>query len=117
MPKHIETGRKGELLAKKYLEEKGYLILHLNWRHSYYEIDLIASRNGVLHFIEIKTRRNDNFGMPEESVTTGKMKRLKCAADEFQFLYPDFEKVQYDVLSVRLGQNNQNEILLIEDVE
>ena len=55
MAKHIETGKAGEKLAIHWLKERAYTILEQNWRHSRWEVDIIAEKGTVLHFIEIKT--------------------------------------------------------------
>ena len=49
---HNKVGTEGEDLAAAWLLEKGYEILHRNWRHSYFEIDIIALKNKMLHFVE-----------------------------------------------------------------
>jgi len=51
-----ETGRSGEELAEKYLTSRGFKIMARNWRWFKYEIDLIAIHEGVVVFIEVKTR-------------------------------------------------------------
>ncbi len=48
---HNKFGADGETLAAEWLTGKGYEILHRNWRHSHYEIDIIALKNKMLHFI------------------------------------------------------------------
>src|ERR1700759_1200822 len=81
---------KGELLAVSWLQERGYRILHRNWRFSRYEIDIIAERAGILHFIEVKTRSGNVFGEPEEAVTDAKLNRMMLAAEEYQYQYPQY---------------------------
>ncbi|MGH2647556.1 MAG: YraN family protein, partial [Ginsengibacter sp.] len=49
MAHHNTTGKVGEQMALKYLLQKGFVILHQNWRHSHWEVDVIASLNDVLH--------------------------------------------------------------------
>jgi putative endonuclease len=51
MTKHIKVGKKGESLALSYFKEKGYHILHQSWRSGNWEVDLIASKNDILHII------------------------------------------------------------------
>ncbi len=115
MARHQLLGKQGEILAVQWLKEKGYTILHQNWRYSYYEIDIIASKASVLHFIEVKTRSNKTFGEPEESVSEKKMLNMMNAADEFQLQYPEWKLVQYDVLSITI-LNNVPDYFFIEDV-
>ncbi|MFM9908090.1 MAG: YraN family protein, partial [Chitinophagaceae bacterium] len=83
MASHNETGKKGEELAAAWLEESGFCLLHRNWRHSHYEIDIIATKSNKVHFIEVKTRSSNRFGFPEESVSDKKIENLMQAAEEF----------------------------------
>ena len=116
MATHNETGKTGESLAAEWLKKSGFTLLHYNWRHSHYEIDIIASRANMLHFIEVKTRRSNRFGYPEESVSDRKMENLMQAAEEFLYRHPEWKKVQYDVLSITMGKNEEADFFLIEDV-
>ena len=116
MARHNETGKKGELLAATWLKEHSYEILHVNWRYSHYEIDIVASRDGILHFIEVKTRSSTTFGHPEESVSGKKFSSLMNAAEEFMFQHPQWKRIQYDVLSITKLKDQPVEYFLIEDV-
>ena len=116
MARHNLNGKQGERLAAKYLQQNGYVILNVNWRYSHYEIDIIATKGDVLHFIEVKTRHTNTFGHPEESVTKKKFKSLMNGAEEFLFQYPQWKKVQYDVLSITSLKDQPVEFFLIEDV-
>jgi putative endonuclease len=111
------TGKKGEQLAGDYLLSLGYEILNRNWRHRRAEIDIIASRNGVLHFVEVKTRTTMEFGFPEESVGYKKMKTLMAAGAAYQYKNPGWRDIQYDVLSIILKDQNPPEYLLLSDVD
>lgn len=91
-------------------------MLHRNWRHRHWEVDIIASYEDVLHFIEVKTRRNAKFGLPEESVGRRKMKSLAEASEEFQYRYPQWKRIQFDILSIHLAQDRPPEIFFIEDI-
>lgn len=71
-----ELGAAGEDLAAGYLELGGYAILERNFRTRYGEIDLIASRGGVIFFIEVKTRRSAACGFAEEAVNGAKRKKI-----------------------------------------
>ena len=59
-----------------YLGEQGYLILAHNWRCSAGELDIVAREGGTLAFVEVRTRRGDRFGTPEESITPTKQAKL-----------------------------------------
>ena len=116
MATHNETGKKGEQLAYEWLVRNGFSILHHNWRYSHYEIDIIAAREKILHFTEVKTRRNHRFGFPEEAVSKKKMQRLMLAAEEYLFQNPEWKRVQYNILSISLLKNEEPRFFLIEDV-
>ncbi len=116
MAQHNHTGILGEQMAAKYLLEKGFTILHQNWRHSHWEVDLIASLNDTLHFIEVKTRRTKKFGNPEDDVTKKKMENLINASEEYLFSNPQWKKIQFDILSINIPRNEAAEYFFIEDV-
>ncbi len=75
-----ETGRAGERAAAEYLRRAGYEICALNWRQGRYELDIVACREGVLHFVEVKTRRSGSLTPPEAAATQRKFRALSRAA-------------------------------------
>ncbi|ULQ53126.1 YraN family protein [Flavihumibacter fluvii] len=105
MSTHLAIGRYGEEIAAKWLLENGFTILFNNWRHGRKEIDLIASKKGTLHIIEVKTRRGNNFGPPEYQVNHRKLKYLQDAASAFLEENPQWRKIQFDIISVVLEPN------------
>lgn len=115
MARHNETGKLGEELARQYFIKANYTILETNWRHRRNEVDIIATKNNMLHFIEVKCRRSSTFGHPEESVTKAKIKNMIDASEEYLFLNPHFQRIQFDVLAITLI-NEEVEYFLIEDV-
>jgi putative endonuclease len=116
MPEHIELGKLGENLACDFLQRQNYTILFRNWRYSNAEIDIIASHEKVLHFIEVKTRSTKNYGEPEDSVNSKKMKKLIDAAEAFQEEQPEWTRIQFDILSITMEKGNAVEYFLLEDV-
>lgn len=110
------TGNKGEDAAANWLLQNNYAILHRNWRFKHSEVDIIATKNNKLHFVEVKTRTNTKFGLPEESITQTKMNALKKAAIGFLEQYPMYQYLQFDVMAITLNKNKTEEIFLIEDV-
>jgi putative endonuclease len=116
MALHITRGKEGEALALFYLRKRDFDILACNWRHGHYEIDVVAAKEGVLHFIEVKTRHSAAFGYPEEAVNRKKFHCLKKAAENFMQRYPLWKRIQFDILSIRVFADKKEEIFFIEDV-
>lgn len=82
-PARQTLGRWGERLAALYLQRRGYRILERNQRSASGEIDIIAQDGAFLVFVEVRTRRGDALGTPEESVTRAKRERLIALAQEY----------------------------------
>ena len=76
-------GRAGEDLARRHLQQAGYDVLEANYRTRGGEIDLVARRDGVLVFVEVRTRRGGRLGPPEESVDAKKQARLVAMVEEY----------------------------------
>ena len=110
------TGNRGEELAVNYLLQHGFTIVERNWRFRYAEVDIIAAKENRLRFFEIKTRTSDKYGKPEESMSHKKMSMLKTAAEEYQYLNPQWKFIQFDVLAITLKYNQPAEFYMIEDV-
>ena len=117
MAQHNDIGKKGEDLAAGWLKGKGFTILDRNWRSARCEVDIIAARQGIYHFIEVKSGTGSSYGRPEERVSRKKIGNLMRAAVAWQhrFAQPG-KRVQYDVLSVSMLRDKEPEYLLIEDV-
>lgn len=116
MPHHVEFGRQGEELAAQWLTQQGFSILQRNWRHGRYEVDIIAGRSGILHFIEVKSRRSRVYGYPEESVGRKKLHHVMLGAAGWLHRWPAYLRVQYDVLAIILNKGSVPEYVLFEDV-
>lgn len=116
MATHIDFGKLGEQLAEDFLVGRGYTILHRNWRHSRYEIDIVAIKNNLPHFIEVKTRSSKIFGEPEQSVNKKKLRFLFQAVDEFLYQHPEYKNFQVDILSINLHPQQEPRYFFIEDV-
>lgn len=101
-------GKLGEGLASNYLSDKGFEIVHKNYRSRYGEIDIIAWKDGKIHFIEVKTRASKLKGMPYEAVNFHKVNHLKKAAYWYvsQNKLHD-RKLSLDVFSIILDDNEQ----------
>ncbi len=110
------TGNKGEEIAAAFLEQKGFIILEKNWRFRHWEVDIIAAANGILHFIEVKTRHSLLYGYPEESITKEKMNHLKRAATIYHSIHPKWKRIQFDVVAITLVNEEVKEIFMNDDV-
>lgn len=115
MARHNQTGKEGEELAAHWLAAHGYTILHRNWRHGNWEIDIIAHKGKRLHIIEVKTRRSENFGYPEENMDNKKMQSLINAAEEYMNQDERWQQLQFDILSITIFPG-RTDYFLIEDV-
>lgn len=114
MAQHNELGRRGEKLAETYLLENNYRIIQRNWSHEKNEIDIIASRDEFIVFVEVKTRSSSYWGSPEEAVTDTKIKRIVAAADYYLNKNNIDMPARFDVIAV-LIQKNTIDIEHIED--
>ena len=96
-------GTRGELLARKRLEELGYRIIDANARTRYGELDLVAIEDGCLVGVEVRTKRGVAFGTPEESITPSKARRLAELIEAYAQAHPDLpEDLRVDVVAVEM---------------
>ena len=116
-PEHLQTGVWGEEIAMAYLREKGFIILERDWHSKHRDIDIIAQQGEYLVFVEVKTRRNVNFGDPIQAIDYKKRRNLCLAINH----YLNYRKVdtpwRFDVITVvgTMSSNNMPEINHIED--
>lgn len=95
-----QLGSAGERKARRYLESRGYEFLVANHRTRFGEVDLVMRRNGVLVFVEVKTRRGHRQGYPEEAVTPRKLARIIRTAQAYRRLHRHSGPWQVDVVAV-----------------
>ena len=115
MAKHLDLGRRGESLAKAFMEQAGYEIMDENWTFGRAEIDLVAFKDGVIIFTEVKTRTGNRFGEPEDFVDARKQKLLISAADEYIYLMNHQGEVRFDIVAVLFDKQNNYTLKHIED--
>jgi len=101
----VGIGASRELLAARYLRQKGYKIQQLNYRCAVGEIDIVARLSGIYVFVEVRSRKNDDFGSPEESVDEFKRRRIvktaHCYIKEHSLYNSDF---RFDVVAFSGGR-------------
>ena len=112
--KTSETGRRGERAAVEYLRREGYEICALNWREGRYELDIVARTPGVLHFVEVKTRRAGSLTTPEEAITPAKVRALGHAARRYMAAYAVTEEVQFDLAAVTMRRDGGFDVRFVE---
>ena len=115
MAKHLDLGREGESLAKAHLENAGYEILDENWTHGKLEVDLIAYKDKMMIFAEVKARTGNFFGEPEDFVDARKQKMLIMAADEYIYKMNHQGEVRFDIISVLFDKQKNYTLKHIED--
>jgi putative endonuclease len=128
----LALGKWGESLASDYLRKRGYLILERNVRTPYGEIDLVTRqsfnqdglqpnssfpRGPVTVFVEVKTRRSEAFGLPEEAITSKKKAHLLSAAQSYLQSHPEFDgDWRIDVIAIqRLSASREPSIVHFEN--
>ena len=115
--KRRDTGILGEKLARDFLKKQGYSIKETNYRCPEGEIDIIASYEDSLVFIEVRTKTSLEFGSPEESITPAKKARMRAIALYYQQAHNDLPLLwRIDVVAVELNQKGElSRIELIEN--
>lgn len=116
MTEHLEVGRKGETLAEAWLKQKGFRIIDHNWRYGKCEIDLIAEKYGIPHFVEVKTRSGSTPVLPEYNVTRTKIRTLLRGISAYIDRHPCYNDFRLDILSICLNNGKEVEYFFIEDV-
>lgn len=99
---HLEIGRFGEDEAVAYLEKVGYDVLAKNWRFKNLEIDIIAKDNGVLTFVEVKTRHSFALADVDYFVDTKKQRRLVIAAEAYLHYSGYSGEIRFDIVAVTI---------------
>ncbi len=105
------AGERGEDLACRYLEDKGYTLIERNYRTRDGEIDLVMRGEGplagALVFVEVKLRRGTGFGDPLEAVTPKKQAKVRLMAEQYlaekeEDFATHFGEMRFDVVGILL---------------
>jgi putative endonuclease len=110
------VGDRGEDAAVDLLSKKNYEIIERNYRFGHGEIDIIAKDKDILVFVEVKTRKNLEFGPPELAVTKNKQRQIRKIAEMYlvENKITDMD-CRMDVVAILLKQNLPPEINHIEN--
>lgn len=101
---NVNKGKWGEELAAGYLRDKGFQIIFRNFYSKYGELDIVAKKNNMLVFVEVKTRTQDLYGIPAEAVDTRKRRHMVYAAKFFvqRFGFQNVD-MRFDVIEINLN--------------
>jgi len=103
----LMIGKLGEDIARRYLENKGIEILEQDYRTKYGEIDLIGKFEKELIFIEVRTKTNEDFGRPEETLNKKKIAKLKRNALAYSTKIGWQKSIRLDALCIVLNQGKE----------
>lgn len=107
-PSRRITGARAERIAEDFLRKKGYEILDRNYRSQAGEIDIIARYHDCLIFVEVRSKKDSAFGMPEESISSVKKERLISLADAYiQSCNIEPNSWRIDVIAMEFAHNNR----------
>lgn len=111
------TAKFGEDKACDYLKKLGFKIIERNFRKGYGEIDIIALDKGILVFIEVKTRKSNQFGSPLEAITYWKVKSIIKTAQYYKMTHRNLpESLRIDAVAVTLNGNEVENIELRKNI-
>ena len=95
-----ELGNEGEIMARDYLMQQGYTIVDTNWQFGHLEIDIIAIRENILAFVEVKTRSSSAVSEPQMAVNQQKQKNIIRAANAYILKNKYNCEARFDIISV-----------------
>ena len=116
MATHNVLGKEGEEEAVQCLLQKGYTILHRNWRARKKELGIVAMDNQqkTLVVVEVKTRKNRLFGEPEEAINDTKIRRIVSSTDTYLRKFAIDLPVRFDIIAI-VGEKPPFQIEHLED--
>lgn len=100
MAAHNDFGKWGEDCATEYLQRMGYTIVARDWKSGHRDIDIIAMNDGMVVFVEVKTRRNRVFTDPEEAVDYRKRRYLQGAINHYVKYFHVDNDIRFDIITV-----------------
>lgn len=108
-------GQYAEMIAADYLAQKGFKVLAQNFRYKRFEIDLIVQKDQLMVFVEVKARKNNLFGHPEDFVTQKKIRALRAAAAHYLRIQNSQQPIRFDIIAVLGSRTHITEIVHLED--
>jgi len=103
---NYRKGKRGEEIAESYLRRQGFQIIEKNYHTRFGEIDIIATRDSKLHFVEVKLKIGEHFGTPEEMIDKRKLWQVTRTAESYLLTNRDiatkFPEIRVDAFCVVL---------------
>ena len=116
MAAHNDLGKWGEEVATAYLRDKGYIIVERDWHSQHRDLDIIALDDGVMVFIEVKTRQSDAFAYPDQTITRKKLQNLQLAINHYVKSNKVTRRFRIDIITVIGDGDKKPEIRHLTDV-
>nr|MBP7472629.1 YraN family protein [Prevotella sp.] len=109
MAEHNDLGKLGEEKAAVYLREKGYTIIERDWKFGKRDLDIIAldDTEAVMVFVEVKTRRNENYIEPEMAIDRTKIRNLASCANAYVRMNNVSRELRFDIITV-IGEDKDD---------
>lgn len=107
-------GKLAEDFAVRLLKDKGYSVIDRNFKSKFGEIDIIALKDGILIFVEVKARWSMKFGKPEDAVTPSKLWKIGKTGEYYSLLHPTLpKKLRIDVVAIEITAGKVNSAKII----
>ncbi len=112
-----ELGAWGEETAARYLRLRGWHIVERNYTVRQGEVDLIAERRGILAFVEVKLRKNEDYAEAREFVTEAKQRRVLTAAALYLAAHETEAQPRFDVIEIYAPAGEKTRFPKINHIE
>jgi len=107
---NYSKGKLGEQIASEFLRKKGYRLIETNFRTKFGELDIIAAKDGLLVFVEVKLKIGTDFGAPEEMITEGKIRQVRQTAEAYlqqnKEIAANFLQQRVDAICITLNRDS-----------
>ncbi|MCR4922006.1 MAG: YraN family protein [Bacteroidaceae bacterium] len=116
MAAHNDLGKWGEDIAAEYLQKKQFRIIQRDWRSGHRDIDIVATDGECLIFVEVKTRRDTEYGSPLDAINYWKRKNLLASINHYIRAHHIDMPFRCDVVAVVAHIGEEPDITHIEDI-
>lgn len=108
-------GKLAENYVLNFFLQKNFTLISKNYRYKKFEIDIILKKNDLILFIEVKARKNNKYGNPEEFLSESQKNRIHLAAENFLFETKWEKNIRFDIASIFLDENKNFILEIFED--